>query len=193
MDKTYNCQLELFNDSGLALETKNNASINPLAKFLRNYEKKALLVVGILIISIISFSLGVERGKRIPLLNNAAPRINSTVTLAQQKTPINSTVKSALTKKLPLPAEPVVLTAETNYIIQLASYKGKASAQKEASNLKTKGITPIILSKGNYLVLCVGGFKDKKTAQASLLEFKKTYRDCCIKKTAPKSTGRKQM
>ena len=46
----------------------------------------------------------------------------------------------------------------SGYTIQLASYKSKSFAQKEAELLKKKGFVPLVIPKGSYTILCVGKF-----------------------------------
>jgi hypothetical protein len=63
-------QSELFTrelDSG---QYKPRRSANPFFTRIRGYEKALLLIMGLVLISIISFSLGVEKGKRITLISN---------------------------------------------------------------------------------------------------------------------------
>ena len=69
-----------------------------------------------------------------------------------------------------------------NYTIQLASYQSRKYADRAAEKLKKRGLSPLILSKGEYIVLCVGNFSDKKTAYSLLAEFKKQYRDCFVRR-----------
>ncbi len=176
MDKNSSFQLELFSKDSSAFKIRNQPAVSPFAKFLRGYEKKALLVVGILIIGIISFSLGVQKGRRISIAQQ------------QQQPFVKTAIKNTIVEQIH-PQQNSNLT----YTIQLASYKGKACAEKEAQALKKKGLVPIILIKGNYAVLYAGSFADRKTAQINLTEFRKTYRDCCIREIDPKSPKRKQI
>ncbi|MFH1127974.1 MAG: SPOR domain-containing protein, partial [Candidatus Omnitrophota bacterium] len=69
-----------------------------------------------------------------------------------------------------------------NYTIQVASYQTKKGAQKEAEIIKKKGLSVSVLSKGAYSILCVGNFKDKQKAKLVLVELKKRYRDCFIRR-----------
>jgi len=63
-------QSELFTrelDSG---QYKPRRSANSFFTRIRGYEKALLLIMGLVLISIISFSLGVEKGRRITLISN---------------------------------------------------------------------------------------------------------------------------
>lgn len=171
MDKQDNLQLELFSQSNGPGEIKNRASDNRILASVWKYEKTILIIIGIVITGIISFSLGVEKGKsrsvQLPVKKNIEKEINA----AEQRT-----INKDQTSNEPEPPE------KQDYIIQLASYKTKAYAQKEAEALKKKGLSPLVLSKGNYVVLCIGNFSNRQTAQSLLSELKKRYKDCYIRR-----------
>lgn len=59
------------------------------------------------------------------------------------------------------------------YTIQIASFKNKESAKKEARILKNNGFTALILPKGSYNVVCVGNFENKEKAEKLLTEIRK--------------------
>ena len=63
-------QSELFTrelDSG---QYKPRIRSNPFFTRIRGYEKALLLIMGLVLLSIISFSLGVEKGRRSALISN---------------------------------------------------------------------------------------------------------------------------
>jgi cell division septation protein DedD len=68
------------------------------------------------------------------------------------------------------------------YTIQVASFKGKSNAQKEADLLRKRGYKASFLNSGSYVILCVGNFPNKETAQALLPELSKYYKDCRIRR-----------
>jgi hypothetical protein len=152
-------QLELFLSSNDSVNTNKELS-NPLFKYIRDYEKIILITIGFVVTGVISFSLGVEKGRQA---TNAAASLE-----VIQKQDFTET---------PKPKEPA-----QKYAIQLASYKTKSLAQKEAEILKKKGYSPSVLSKSGYAVLYVGDFSNKETAQSSLSELRKRYRDCLIRR-----------
>lgn len=161
MEKVKYSQLELFSESKDYAEVKTRAAHKLFLGYIRNYEKVILIIIGFTITGIISFSLGIEKGKKL---------IGQTV----QVKPVIE--KQALIK------EPVRKDSLYNYTIQVASYQSKISAQKEVDRLRKKGHLPLVLSKGKYRVVCVGNFSDKKMATTLVLELKKQYRDCFIRR-----------
>jgi hypothetical protein len=169
LEKEDNYQLELFSQSKDYSERRNLTRNSHFLTFIWNYEKTILIIIGIVITGIISFSLGVDKGRRLSSSNN------------------NSRFDFALMRPVTAPAgsikeEPKVKEYIAVYTIQLASYRTKTSAQKEAETLKKKGLPPLILSKGGYAVLCVGSFSNKDAAQSTLSELKKRYQDCYIRR-----------
>jgi len=108
---------------------------------MRGYEKVMLLIMGLVLTSIISFSLGVERGKRVAWGKNYA-------------------------------------TDQVSYTIQVATFKNKQLALREARLLLKEGLTPMVFAKRDYIVLCVGKFSNQESAQPLLIQLQRTYAGC---------------
>lgn len=163
--------MELFSQSGDAAVEKASAANNPLFASLRRHERPLSIVMGIIIISIISFSLGVEKGKRMAVVKDSL-RFDTASSVTPQAAP--QQISTADQK----PQEAI----QQGYTIQLASFKTKANAKKEAEALTRKGLSPIFLSKGSYTILCVGNFSNKNQAQPVLSELKRRYQDCYLRR-----------
>lgn len=176
MGKQNNLQLELFSsqhDSSINTSHTDNA---PLWSLMRHYEKTILTIIGVVIICLISFSLGVERGKHLamPLQQpmrdpEVVPKTTNQDSVIQKKEETQQTAPQQKENQL-------------RYTIQLASYKTKTFAQREADALKGKGLSPLILKKGDYIVLCVGMFENKENARPLLPELSKRYKGCYIRR-----------
>jgi len=187
-----NSQPDLFSESASATNQKTSFS-NSFFGCVRSYEKIIILSFCFIITGIISFSIGVEKGKRVALnrqdarfdvANNVQPAskklaLTQELIRTQNNTPLKQT-------QAPVPAtqsENVKLQAKTGkYAIQLASYQSKVLAQKEADSLKKRGLMPFFFSKKGYTVLCVGGFTSKNSAQQMLTELKKKYHDGFVRR-----------
>ena len=173
MEKEKNSQLELFSQG-----QKGRSEIKSCARarrpdfsffnYIRNYEKVILIIIGMVITGIFSFSLGVERGKYLVQKYQNVPGVTQSESIVAPKTQ----------------AQPVTSeeSLRYNYTIQLASYQNKISAEKEGEALKRKGLSPLVMPKGKYTVLCVGNFADKETARSTLSELKKRYQDCFLRR-----------
>lgn len=173
MEKQPQDQLELFSNSDEDLKSLyKKPQTSYFAKYIWGYEKTILIVIAILIASIVSFSLGVEKGKRIK--NPVKPEVNTYVKLNENLLP-----KEEATK------EQVALVSNfkrDTYTIQVASFKTDTYAKKEAESLKRRGYIPITLNKGEHVILCVGNYSNKEEAQALLSELRKYYKDCRIRR-----------
>jgi cell division protein FtsN len=162
MEKQNNSQFELFSESGVSARINRYKADRKFLAYIYYYEKTLLVIIGIVLTSIISFSLGIEKGKSLSM-SSSIP-----IEQVQQIKAREETVKEPETPE------------KEDYIIQLASYKTKTYAEREAELLRKKGLAPLILNKGNYTVLYVGNFPSRKTAQSKLAELKKRYKDCYI-------------
>jgi hypothetical protein len=171
MVRTNNPQLELFSSLGDSDNSRNQSHKSSFLANIWHYEKIILVIIGTVIIGIVSFSLGVEKGKNIVFIPAKKP-ISDTVIKENSDTKDKDAMDL---KKQDIPRK-------QDYIIQLASYKTRSFAQKEAEALKKKGFLPILFSKKGYTVLCIGNFANKEKAQSLLSELKKRYKDCYIRR-----------
>lgn len=165
MENQNSLQFELFSQTKDFSDLKAKKPNNSFLARLWNYEKTILVIISLVVTSIISFSLGVEKGKRLSLA------------LTTQQPPPSDNLAPKIQN--PSDSEP---PQKQGYIIQLASYKTRIHAQKEIELLKKRGLSPLVLSKGNYTVLYVGNLPNKETAQSLLAELKQRYRDCYIRR-----------
>ena len=187
--KEGNLQLELFS-TGKEVAALNSGQLkSSFFSSLWSYEKTILIIIGFIVMGIVSFSFGVEKGKRISALKNNT-YIDIALKTEQQK--INKPVapKPALEQRLPAILEENAISMQQdrqkmkNYTVQVASYKSKTSAKKEIESLKKNGLSPVILYKGEFVVVCVGNFPNKEKANSLLSELKKQkrYADSLIRR-----------
>lgn len=163
MEKNNYHQLELFSQIQKDYrQIKRQVRNNSFFSYIRTYERVIIIIIGFVITGIVSFSLGVEKGKKLV----TTPSIKMQDTLGPKIQPITIEKKDSL----------------QNYTVQVASFQNKLEAEKEAKELRKNGLLPLILSKGRYTVLYVGNFSNKDTAQSLLSQLKKRYRDCFIRR-----------
>lgn len=188
MDKKNLSQLELFSQAKVpASEAAGLPSY--FLSYIYKYEKAVLVIIAFIIIGIISFSLGVEKGKRL-----SAVKFDAHLDMAAKiKTPqpeqadIPYRNQPALKQEPPFikvqpPLPAVTQDSAQKYTIQVATYQTNSLAKKEAETLKKRGFAALTFSKGGYTLLCVGNFSNKETARTMLSELKKRYRDCFIRR-----------
>lgn len=176
-----------------------------------------IIVISIvsLMILVVSFSFGVEKGRRMVLASlekEATPVVMETPASAEKTLPViaqlpqaeaapvaASVVKPAITTSpqvvpqtqavqtqvQPKTTEKKQEIKETilgQYTVQVASFKSKQQAQREASILKSKGYEIFILSKGTYTIVCVGKFSRQEQAKKIIRELKSRYNDCLVRR-----------
>lgn len=180
-------QLELFS---AASEESERGAFNRLNSFINinlNWENIILLIILCLMLVILSFSLGVENGKRRilkeavsvepgnlkPAQKNAA---SNPVILAQTKSNILQT--NAIQDK-----QPKELAVSVNkFTIQVASFEKKSSLQSEINKLKKMGYDAWVVASGKYNKLYVGRLATKKEAETLQKKLQKIYDDCLIRR-----------
>lgn len=145
MLKQENLQPELFTQSSDNGQYQLRAHRNPFIFRIRGYEKAVLLIMALVLACIVSFSIGVERGKQSGLAKNSG-------------------------------------FLQDSYTIQVAAFKNRGLALKEAQLLAKKGLAPLVFAKGNYIILCVGKFSNQESARPLLDTLQKTYAGCRIRR-----------
>ena len=74
-------------------------------------------------------------------------------------------------------------TKSGGYTVQVASYKSLTRAQREADFLKKRGLDTLVMTKGNFSIVCVGKFgqfnEAKKYSERIL---KEQYNDCLVRR-----------
>lgn len=179
---TNTSQMELFSqmkEGGAG----NTPSTNPFLSFILSYEKTMLVIIGFIITGVICFCVGVEKGKKLAMLESRPafkqPQLSAPMQAAPRQTTQNTTPQE---EKTPAPSQATTQDSDDNYTIQVASYQSKVYANKQASALQKKGLAAHVRSKGSYSILCIGKFNSKEKAKSVLAELKKSYGDCYIRR-----------
>ncbi|OGX26300.1 MAG: hypothetical protein A3J51_04705 [Omnitrophica WOR_2 bacterium RIFCSPHIGHO2_02_FULL_45_21] len=192
-------QLELFDLRNQAAQG-NSPKADPLrlAK-VRGFQKAIFQLIAFIFVGLVSFSLGVEKGKK-PIARVIPQEINAPFV------PLSEAISGAAVSDKPQKPEPEVkeenasllaknqnhlkiskprqgaTTAKAQYTIQVASISRSENVKKELSRLENKGYHAFGLVKGKYTVICVGKFDLKDHAQNSLVKLKTKYPDCQLRK-----------
>jgi len=164
-------QLELFKQQQFPKDKIKKREYRPsFFAFLKNHEKIIIIIISFFITSLVSFSFGVERGKGLRLAQPTS------------RVEVEQTVEQAVQKKQPVEIKIEAEKVVPKYTIQVASFKTKTYANKEAERLKKNGHEALIIPGERYVIVCVGNFSKKQEADVTLSQLKKTYHDCFIKK-----------
>ncbi|MFH1045983.1 MAG: SPOR domain-containing protein [Candidatus Omnitrophota bacterium] len=202
-------QVEFFNDY-TCMSKKPRTSKLALGKIALSlsYENVIIVSIGLIMILIVCYSLGVEKGKYLAKLSTdvdvIAIKAEPTPSLESAKTenlikevplksPIKETTKpkdeplptkTAEEKKAPAPQEKKVKIKIANkqlYTIQVATFRQSTSVQKETDRLKKIGYSSFPISSNKLTALCIGNYKSKGEASKDLVKLKKLYSDCYVR------------
>jgi len=139
-------------------------------------EKTIFLFIGLFFLLVLTFCLGIERGKKIKPIQR--------VELAQG---LGSHYEEIKEETKPSPATSSAKSSKDTstaflYTIQLATYKSQKYANQELKKLQ--GYDPRIVEQGNLWIIYAGRFKSKKEATAALKEINKKnrYKDPFVRK-----------
>ena len=195
-------QLELFSNTS---ERQNPASVRRrpfLHDITLTVENGCIVAVVVLMAFVLFFSLGVERGKILAKAVNVPAKkiavaeekkadiMGHSVNLNHRNTTIKEGVISSKQSFQPQKPQEVVEPQpkmnpilENFYTIQVASYKQKDQAEKEALKIKNNtGHETFVVVKGNYIIVCVGKFVRKDEAQLVSNRLRSKYSDNYIRR-----------
>ena len=206
MPKERPSQLELFSSGPDSDQIIVKPVDSGFLDYVKLYEKAILVAIGFLLTGIVAFCLGVERGKTSSVSSVSArydvagqksgqetenavsfKNNNPKVILPQNlNSGVSFSIKGQL-KNLPVKQEIIIPESpaeqdKSAYTIQIATYSARDGAEKEMVKLRQKGLSPLVVKKGSYNVVCVGTFNNKETAKSLLTQLKSKYRDCYIRR-----------
>lgn len=131
-----------------------------------------LILIGtiILVLVIVSFSLGIVRGRKTAYIHHK--RVEK-----KEKTD-KVTHENTLLEKRTIEKD----KKEKAYIVQVACFVKEKTAHQEKKHLQKSGFPALITKKGKYLVVSVGEFETKQEAEKTKSILKKRYNDCFIRR-----------
>jgi len=142
------------------------------------YENIIFLLIGFVISCIIFFSLGVEKGRRDIYRGTNAP--NHSLRSGTGQAELKNIAEP--TRKIVAPQQEKAKSLRQEYVIQLAAFKTKSSAEEQMKKLKQDGFAAEVKQSGDYYQLYVGGFDKKTGAEKVLSKLRERYKDCYIKR-----------
>jgi len=168
-----NKQLYLFGHN------KNNEKGSGRPKIILPLDTLILLGVIAILLFTLSFSIGVEKGKRVILgKETLSKKIIKPIQIEEANTIKNKEIKIN-TNIIKKPKEKV--EEKERYHVQVASFKKENSALREIKSLENNGYQTTVMKKGDYVVIYVGGFENKSEAKSNFIDLKKKYKDCIFK------------
>ena len=150
-----------------------------------------LILSGVVIVLLLtlSFSLGIEQGKKITRkgvkqeLEQTKDTIENNADVTIEKADLDEKIET----QPEVSPEPEFVKEQKEekregYHIQVASFQKERSAKKEAENLRDKGFPVVVDKKGKYVVVYVGRFNNETEAKHTLRVLKKKYKDCILRR-----------
>ncbi len=163
---------EQFQEKGVRSKKNIKFTLPRLRKSIEfSYENIIFLSIAFIMLSVMFFSLGVEKGRQ----EGSYRRKKVGTTRVETVMPI---------EKKPLPKRQRIAKKriKSNYAIQLAAFTSIISAEEETKKLKKEGYSAKIRKSGSYFQVFLDGFDNRKKAEALLKKLVKKYGDGYIKK-----------
>ncbi|MDP2938883.1 MAG: SPOR domain-containing protein [Candidatus Omnitrophota bacterium] len=174
-------QFELFsnaNDASSSRGVKRGYSFFSVNLTLDNI---VLIAICCLMLIVLSFSLGVEKGRRHYRKQSG---FDSPVKLpATEKNAVFKPTAAEI-KNIPIEKKQLEksLSLVKRYTIQVATFEKQFSVQSEARELKKMGYEILIIPSGKYSQICVGRFPTRKEAEDFKRNLQKKYDDCYVRR-----------
>ena len=197
-------QKELFEEFGMPKHKKKRQqtilpkNYKPLSI---SHEQVVFIAIAAIMLMVLIFSLGVERGRRLVGIRTAKESVPSAALsevkeeaaaaagMPNEKYEKINLVKNdtVVERRYDEPSPPVRakdkrIVKSGLFTIQVIAYRSKKSAQRELEKLSEKGYKPFIITGGGYYQICVGEYADKDKSKNDFLELKKNYKDSFIRK-----------
>jgi len=176
-------QFELFPANSATLEDINKPKFL-LANLTLSVESLVIFAILGIMVSLFSFSLGVERGKHI-----AAQALDERVSAAwnvgaRTMAPV-AALAVAPQVMAPVFQRPVFnhgFVSGARYTLQVATYGNEEYARQDALLLKAKNFQSFLIKSGKYWLLCVGSYNNKESAAALLRKLPGQYRSSQVRR-----------
>ncbi len=171
-------------------------------------EHTVIIAIGILVLVIVAYAVGVEKGKRITARGALEPQAVSEGVLREETAEeestdfskseeLTSSENEAPGKKIQLPkaeidpyegareeavVQPAYSYTSPAYAVQVASFKNEGSAQDEVNRLRRRGAEADFEENGLWYQVYVGPYKTVEEARRAREGFLSEYSDCYIRK-----------
>lgn len=187
-------QEELFDDLAQMSKKikKKGFSLGRIALSL-SYENTFLVTIGLIMLLIVCYSLGVEKGKRLARLKSESieveqGQLEKRPQFKSLQPPLGSpqggsedrNLQQPKQKKTKVKVAQAQKTSKAPPYIQVASFRTDKYARKEKEQLEEKGYQSFVATWGNFKVVCVGGYKNRAEASSALHKLRKLYADCIL-------------
>ena len=171
-----------------------------------------IIAIITLVLIIIAYAIGVERGKNIQSMRlpESVPRemlqVEDEVEDEGHAEPVmieedvssdmisgEQQVEEIAVEEEDVKKKEITTLKEPVYVIQLASFQEESEAQMMVDGLKDTGVNAVSAKKGKWYQVSAEGYQTIEEAKAAQKVFLENYKDCYIKKVNPVREARSQL
>ncbi|MDD5174401.1 MAG: SPOR domain-containing protein [Candidatus Omnitrophota bacterium] len=158
-------------------------------------EKMVFAAIGIIMLMVIFFALGVEKGKSSNYTEFTTTKTTAKNTAAEQVLPVNpvpapivvtkSVAATNITPRTKTPVSAVkpraVFDKTRPYMVVAGAFSREDFALKEVGKLKAAGLEAFVYYGEPYYLACVGSFPNKDAARRTLNKVRQMHRDAYVR------------
>lgn len=153
-------------------------------------ERLVFISIGLIMVAVIVYAIGVERGKVIGKTAVApiARQPSQAVGLATPSAVPQTAHKAAVALSAQQESSGAIPSEKARggtmpYTIAAVTMSRKDAASLEANRLKREGFDAFLVQSDSYFLVCIGAYPDKDSAQSkrALFKVKQLYRDAYFK------------
>lgn len=164
---------------------RQDIALGKKISFQISYENFILFFIVLIMLFVVFFSLGVERGKKV---NVGGERIMAGAEAGAGQTagePVKKEEAPMAEKEKEMPAEkkPIAALAKP-YTIQVIAFKKgqELRAEKELDRLKKDGYEAFTISSGEWIQICAGRYSSKEDTKKDCDSLRARYPTCYVRK-----------
>jgi hypothetical protein len=164
--------------------------------FRLSYEGAIFSLIVFLMLCVIMFSIGMERGKNSrsyvreeikkdvkpvsirPQMKNVQPNTVSVNKLKSSPAVAYNIPRASTVTQVRTPQEEAV---KGNYTIQVLTYRDKSTAEKQVQKLTQNGHRPFVIFSRGFHQICIGRYTNRESAKIDLANLRRNYKDCFIR------------
>ena len=178
------------------------------------YEDLVLAAVGALMVVVLGFCAGVERGRYLVVAQVAPQGLPSVPGEPTSAVSVSTRPVAPVAPLVPAPvaprplqmgprpplAKPLHTASPTKvaqsapatggrYVVQVASFSDRPSAEAAQRRVTQQGLQGMVAAKGRYYVLYASGFSTYAQASEAASQLRQAYQDCFVRKLTGDSRG----
>ncbi len=154
-------------------------------------ERLIFISIGIIMLVVIVYALGIEKGKSLGKLSAIA--VSKPLEKVAPSAIVTGEVKTTAQVKVvpqPMPIKAQAIQTETKipepgkpYTIVAVTFMRKDTAAQEMNHLKKEGFDAFVVQSDSYFLVCIGSYADKESVQSkkSLGKVRQFYKDAYFK------------